>query len=117
MQFSDPEGAVMIRTSYVGFNSTVMAALVDTGGNILWNADSGIHRFKLLQIFPGVEICAFVTWPLVPDKVSEPLLVIVQSANGEMAIYPLWRWIDRHWALLAEVIGESSQIPLHSDSQ
>jgi hypothetical protein len=92
LRLSDPDGALMIHTSEPGLKGTLMVARVDTMGTILWKVDTGIDRFKLEQILPGKESFAFVgTRPAVPDKVSEPLLVIVGNANGAVATHSLWQ--------------------------
>jgi hypothetical protein len=60
-----------------------VAARVDHSGAVLWQVDTGIDRFSLKQILPGESSTAFVgTRPPVPDKVSEPLLVLVNHADG-----------------------------------
>lgn len=92
IRLSDPDGALMIYTSVTGTIGTTMIARVDIAGKILWNLDTGIDRFKLEQILPGNESFAFVgTRPPVPDKVSEPLLVIVENATGLVRMHSLWQ--------------------------
>jgi hypothetical protein len=65
---------------------------VDTQGRIIWKVDTGIDRFKLSQILPGDAATAFVGTRLpVPDKVPEPLLVIVEHATGALVSHSLWQ--------------------------
>ena len=92
VRLSDPDGALMIYTSEPGLKGTLMVARVDTAGAIRWNVDTGIDRFKLLQILPGKGSFAFVgTRPPVPDQLSEPVLVIVDNDTGESNTLSLWR--------------------------
>ena len=92
LRLSDPDGALMVYTSDPGLKGTLVVARVDTEGKILWKVDTGIDRFKLAQILPGAKSFAFVgTRPMVPDKVSEPLLVLVECATGKITTTSLWK--------------------------
>jgi hypothetical protein len=72
LRLRDPDGALMIYTSAPGLNGTLKVARVDSAGSIVWTVDSGIDRFKLLQILPGQQSCAFIgTRVPVPGKVSD----------------------------------------------
>lgn len=89
---ADPPGALMVYTSGPGLKGTLVAARVDLDGNVLWKADTGIDRFTLKQILPGEGSTAFMgTRPMVPDQVSEPLLVIVEHATGQARTITLWQ--------------------------
>lgn len=88
----DPDGALMIYTSAPGLNGTTVMARVDLAGNVVWKADTGIDRFHLQQILPGEGSTAFVgTRPPVPDKLSEPLMVIVEHSKGSIRTISLWQ--------------------------
>ena len=92
LRMSEPDGALMIYTSEPGLKGRLMVARVDTAGTILWKVDTGIDRFKLSQILPGKDSFAFVgTRPPVPDKLSEPLLVIVENRTGAVVTHSLWQ--------------------------
>jgi hypothetical protein len=92
LRLSHPDSALMVYTSAPGLNGTLVVARVDMSGKILWQADTGIDRFKLSQILPGDPYMAFVgTRPMVPDKVSEPLLAIVDNRTGKVATTSLWQ--------------------------
>ena len=92
LHLTDPDGALMMYTSAPGLKGTVVVARVDTDGRIIWKVDTGIDRFKLSQILPGRESMVFIgPRPMVPDKVSEPLLVIVQNSTGAMRTISLWQ--------------------------
>lgn len=92
LRLADPDGALMIYTSAPGFKGTLMIARVDTEGKIIWKVDTSIDRFKLSQILPGEKSMAFVGTRLpVPDKLSEPLVVIVDNSTGALRTISLWQ--------------------------
>ncbi len=92
MRASDPDGAFMIYTSAPGLKGTLVVARVDVEGRILWTTDTGIDRFKLSQILPGATTTAFVGPRLpIPDKLSEPLLVIIDHRTGKASTISLWQ--------------------------
>jgi len=92
VRLTDPDGALMIHTSEPGLKGTTVISRVDLDGKVIWSVDTALDRFKLLQILPGKESFAFVGTRLpVPDKLSEPLLVIVDSETGEATTHSLWR--------------------------
>lgn len=92
LRLTDPDGALMIYTSAPGLKGTLIVARVDTDGKLLWTVDTGIDRFKLSQILPGEKSMAFVGTRLpVPDKLSEPLVVIVENGTGKVVAHSLWQ--------------------------
>ena len=65
---------------------------MDTAGKILWKTDTGIERYKLEQILPDARFTALIgTRPPVPDKVSEPILVVVDHQSGTASTVSLWQ--------------------------
>jgi len=92
IQLSDPPSALMIHNSSATRASTLVVARVDFDGVVQWEVDTGIDHFNLGQILPGEDDTAFIgTRPPVLDRVSEPLLVIVEHASGKMRSESLWR--------------------------
>ncbi len=92
IRLTDPDGALMIHTSEPGLKGTTVISRIDLDGRVIWSVDTAIDRFKLLQILPGKESFAFVGTRLpVPDKLSEPLVVIVENETGETSTHSLWR--------------------------
>jgi hypothetical protein len=92
LRLTGPDGALMIYTSRPGPSGTAVIARVDLSGTVIWSVDTGIDRFKLAQILPGKESFAFVgTRPPVPDKLSEPLVVLVENSSGKVTRHSLWR--------------------------
>jgi hypothetical protein len=92
LRLTGPDGALMIHTSQPGPSGTAVIARVDLSGTVIWSVETGIDRFKLAQILPGKESFAFVgTRPPVPDKLSEPLVVLVENSSGKVTRHSLWR--------------------------
>jgi hypothetical protein len=92
IRLEEPDGAVMLYSASPARDATLAVARVDTSASLVWTADTGIDRFKLEQILPGPSSTAFVgPRPPVPDKVSEPLLVIVEHATGKVTTHSLWQ--------------------------
>jgi hypothetical protein len=89
-RMSNPGGALMVYTSDAGLRGTTKVARIGDDGTIAWDVDTGIDRFLLSQILPGERSTVFVgPRPPVPDKVAEPLLVIVDHASGRTATHSL----------------------------
>lgn len=92
LRLMDPDGALMIHTSEPGLKGTLIVSRVDTNGAIVWSADTGIDRFNLQRILPGEGSFGFVgTRVPVPDKLSEPIVVILENTSGGMTVHSLWR--------------------------
>lgn len=92
IRLRDPDGALLVYASAPGGKGTVALARVADDGDVVWRADTPLDRFTLQQILPGERSTAFVgTRPPVPGKVSEPLLVLVDHATGEVTTHSLWR--------------------------
>jgi hypothetical protein len=81
---------LMIHASAAG--GTLVVSCIDDQGNLLWTNDTGLDRFTLKQILPGEHVLAFIgTRPPVPNKLSEPLIVLVDSKSGKLTTQSLWR--------------------------
>lgn len=95
LPLTNPDGVLRLHPSGddSGAGATLLVSRVDAqAGQPLWTVDTGIHRFKLEQILPGGESTVFVgTRPPVPDKLSEPLLVILDHATGQLTTHSLWQ--------------------------
>ena len=77
------------RTSHLKDGTTQVARL-DPAGTIIWTTDTGIDYLK--QILPGVELTAFIgERPPGPNKVPEPMLVLVNTATGATNVVSLRR--------------------------
>ncbi len=92
LRLSEPDSFLMLFTSKPGLGGTVVLARVDGAGKILWKTDTGIERFKLSQILPDTHFNAVIgTRPAVPGKVSEPILVVIDSHSGVASTSTLWK--------------------------
>jgi hypothetical protein len=92
IRLTNPDSVLMVHTSAPGLAGTLVVSRVDYQGQLLWSTDTGLDRFQLTQILPGQEVLAFVgTRAPVPDKLSEPLVVLVDTATGKATSHSLWR--------------------------
>lgn len=92
LRVSDPDSALIAYTSAPGLRGTLVVSRVDANGRQLWTTDTGLDRFQLRQILPGADAFAFVgTRPPIPDKLSEPLVVLIDNRSGEATTHSLWR--------------------------
>ena len=92
IRLSGPDGFLMVHTSEPGLKGTLVVARVDTAGQLVWKVDAGLDRFLLQQILPDPRFPAFIGTRLpVPDKVSEPLLVIIDAQTGKAVTSSLWQ--------------------------
>jgi hypothetical protein len=90
LRLSEPNSMLMIHASAAG--GTLVVSCIDDQGNLLWTNDTGLDRFTLKQILPGEHVLAFIgTRPPVPNKLSEPLIVLVDSKSGKLTTQSLWR--------------------------
>ena len=93
LRLNNPDSVLMLYTSGDGAGSqgTLFVARVEVPtGRLLWSNDTGLDRFKLEQILPGEQRTVFRgTRPPVPNKVSEPLLVILDHATGQLTTHSL----------------------------
>lgn len=92
LRLENPDSALMIHTAAPGSTGTLVVSRVDYQGNLLWSTDTGLDRFRLKQILPGDGVLAFIgERPPIPDKLSEPLIVLVESKTGKLTSHSLWR--------------------------
>jgi hypothetical protein len=97
LRLSAPDGFLLTYTSPPNpaapgtlFAGTRMIARVDVSGKRVWTVDTGIG--DLQQILPDTKSIALVgTRPMAPDKVSEPILVIVDNQTGAISTTSLWQ--------------------------
>lgn len=68
---------------------SVVASRVDEKGRAVWRIDTGIG--EMTDVLPDTEYPAFVGFrPRVPDKVPEPILVVIESQTGRLSTHSLW---------------------------
>ncbi len=92
LRLSAPDSFLMIYTANPSLGATTMLARVDDAGKLLWKVDTGIDRFKLSQILPDASLIAFIgTRSPAPDKLAEPILVVVDVQSGTASTGSLWK--------------------------
>lgn len=92
VRVTSPDGFLMAYSSDATPQALLKVARVDTNGDVVWDADTGLDRFQLRQILPDARCIAFVGTRLpIPNKVSEPLLVRIDTATGKVITTSLWQ--------------------------
>jgi hypothetical protein len=90
LRLANPDSVLMTHRSGLAANATTLVTRIDAKGQSIWSTDTGIGR--LVQILPDDRIIAFIgTRPPIPDKVSEPILVLVNTSTGAVTTHSLWR--------------------------
>ena len=68
---------------------TIMAARVDGAGKLVWTVDTGIGELR--EILPDPAFPVLIgERPRVPDKVPEPILLVVDASTGRLTTHSLW---------------------------
>lgn len=92
LRLANPDGYLIVYTARPGLGGTTVVARVQPDARLVWKTDTGIDRFKLVQILPDARTPAFIgTRPAVPDKVPEPILVVVDTQSGRATTTTLWK--------------------------
>lgn len=92
LRLTTPEGSLMVFTSESGRSGTLVVARVNMDGKLAWQVDTGIDRFKCTQVLPAAQFVAFLgPRPSVPNKLSEPILVIINTQPGTQTTRTLWK--------------------------
>jgi hypothetical protein len=87
-----PGASLAFQTSAPGAGGTVVVSRMDAQGKVLWSTNTSLARFSLKQFLPGPEVIAFIgEHPPIPDKLSEPLIVLVDVKTGKQTTHSLWR--------------------------
>jgi hypothetical protein len=90
LRLSGPDGHLIGSRTKPGLDSTLTLARVDTTGKNLWTVDTGIADLDQILADP-VRLAFIGKKPRIPGKVQEPILVIVNSATGEISTRSLWQ--------------------------
>ena len=81
--------ALMVHETRPRRAGTVVVSRVSASGAVAWTVDTGIGQ--LLDVLPDATWPAFVgERPRIPDKVPEPILVIVDASSGRTRTFSLW---------------------------
>ncbi|MBV6491420.1 MAG: hypothetical protein CNCCGFBP_02018 [Fimbriimonadaceae bacterium] len=69
--------------------SSIVAARLGSEGQVVWETDTGIGEVQ--DILPDPKLPALIgRRPQVPDKVSEPILVVIDAETGKVSTHSLW---------------------------
>ncbi len=90
LRLSNPDSSLLLFWRKTGtLQRMLFLARVTPDGNILWETQTGID--ELHQVLPDLAAPAFIgARPHVPDKVSEPILVVVDASSGRLDQRSLW---------------------------
>ncbi|MBL7938147.1 MAG: hypothetical protein JNL43_02205 [Flavobacteriales bacterium] len=92
LRLQDPESVLMIHTDKPGLDGRLIVSRMGLDGKALWSVETGLDRFFVSQILPGTDAFAFVgTGPPIPNKLSEPFVVLVDNKTGKLTRHSLWR--------------------------
>lgn len=81
--------ALMVHETRARRAGTVVVSRVGASGDVAWSVDTGIGQ--LLDVLPDAAWPAFVgERPRIPDKVPEPILVVVDASSGRVKTHSLW---------------------------
>ena len=90
LRLSGPDSVLMTYRTGLGADATTVVARLDAEGQAHWTTDTGIGRLD--QVLPDAQTLAVIgTRPPIPGKVSEPILVLVNTSTGTMTTHSLWR--------------------------
>lgn len=90
LRLAAPDSVLLTHRSATGPGGTLLVTRVEPDGKTSWTADTGIGRLE--QVLPDERNIAFIgTRPPIPDKVPEPILVLVNHSTGGMTTNSLWR--------------------------
>jgi hypothetical protein len=83
------DGFLLVYESKPYQAGTIMAARVDLSGNVVWTVDTGIG--KLHELLPDPALPVLIgERPRVPNRVPEPILVVVDASSGRLTTHSLW---------------------------
>jgi len=90
MEFGSPESRLRIHWKRVGFPQRMLVvSRMATSGAVVCSVDTGIDTLQ--QILPDRNITVFIgTRPAVPEKISEPIIVMINLEDGSLAQHSLW---------------------------
>ena len=90
LALSSPDSSLLVFWRKTGvLQRMLFATRVDASGKTLWETETGIDNLQ--QVLPDRVAPAFIgTRPHVPDKVLEPILVILDAETGKATTHSLW---------------------------
>jgi hypothetical protein len=92
LRLADPPGRVVACALSRDIHAPMKVTRLDVAGRAAWSVDTGIESASLRQILADETTLAFIgPRPAVPDKVSEPLLVLIRVRDGQVTTRSLWQ--------------------------
>jgi len=89
LRLDGPDSVLVVHRVGQVPGDALVVTRVDRSGRPAWKAESGLGEFD--QVLPDVRILSLRgRRPSVPDKVPEPLLVMIDVATGKVATRSLW---------------------------
>ncbi|HEX5219087.1 MAG TPA: hypothetical protein VFZ59_05920, partial [Verrucomicrobiae bacterium] len=90
LQLAGPD-SVLFTYRYAGqLSGSLLLERIDSTGKAHWTTDTGIGTLR--QVLPDTNVLALVgERSPVPNKVSEPILVLVNTVTGATNTVSLWR--------------------------
>ena len=90
LRLTTPDSVLLTHRSSLSADATLIVSRLDTQGHALWTTDSGMGRLE--QVLPDEQVIGFIgERPPVPNKVPEPVLVLINTHTGGLTTISLWR--------------------------
>jgi len=90
LQASNPDSLFLLHRTGTELFAPFTLTRIAADGKPIWDTTTGLGR--LLQVLPGADSIALIgERPPIPSKVSEPILVLINTASGVTNTVSLWR--------------------------
>ena len=90
LRATDPDTVFLLHRPGTELFAPLTLTRLAPGGNAIWNSATGIGR--LTQVLPGADCIALIgERPPVPNRVPEPILVLINLTTGTPNTISLWR--------------------------
>lgn len=90
LQTQNPDSLFLLHRKGKELSAPFTLTRLAPDGKAIWDAATGIGRLQ--QVLPGTDTIALIgDRPPVPNKVSEPILVLVNTTTGATNTVSLWR--------------------------
>jgi hypothetical protein len=90
LRLTEPEGVLLTYWTQRGLKGTfVISRIAKDSGKVLWTIETGLADVD--QILPDARQLAVIgRLPMVPDKLSEPFLTLIDTRSGTSSTHTLW---------------------------
>lgn len=90
LRASNPDSVFLLHRAGTELFAPLTLTRLAPAGNAIWNSATGIGR--LTQVLPGADRIALIgERPPAPNKVPEPILVLINPTTGATNTISLWR--------------------------